>query len=315
MSKFNSKTVKALVSDLTLIVDPQHPRFDPRSIGPLSPEMIQSISSRGIVQPVIISEDGEILDGRNRYRCAIEVGLNEVPVRVVSESKIGIADDIDAVLASHELNAQRVAVDPMQQARDAQRALAAGKTKESVAQAMGIPVSRLDALLKLATQATKATQAAVEQGAISVTAAEYLAPLAPAQQASVLAAAQKLASDAAAVKGKAAKTTAGGAIVASNIDIRRALAESKGETLPESAQRKSDDATQTGPRKGAPKKDELEAVKAAIGALFGKPLSDEEKKAMQFAFSALAFVVDGTMPGDSLKQRFPSLCAALTKMR
>ena len=316
MAKFSSKSITAKVSDLILIIDPKHPRFDPRAVEALKPEQGASISARGIVEAIVVNPEGEILNGRNRYRWAKELGIETVRIQVRDETEIGVKDDIDAVLLSHELNAAVKAVDPMQQANDAVRALAAGKTRAAVATAMGIPESRLDALLKLAKSATAETKKAVETGVISVTAAEYLAPLAPEKQAEVLAAAQKLAADAAAVKGKQAKTTDSGDIKASNIDIRSALAASQGKQLPESAQRNSDKETGApGPRSGPAKRDEVTAMKDAVGKLFGTAMSDESKKAMQFTHALLSLIADGNAIGDSVKQRFPELAAAVSAMR
>lgn len=316
MAKFNSKAITAKISDLTLITDPAHPRFDPRAVEPLKAEQGASISARGIVEAIVINPDGEILNGRNRYRWAKELGIEAVRIQVRDEAEIGVKDDIDAVLLSHELNAAVKEVSPLQQANDAQRALAAGKSRAAVATAMGIPESRLDALLKLAKSATAETKKAIEKGVISVTAAEYLAPLAPAEQAKVLAAAQQIASDAAAVKGKQAKTTDGGVIKASNIDIRSALASLQGKQLPESAQRNSDKETGApGPRTGPAKRDEVTAMKDAVGKMFGTQMSEESKKAMQFTHALLSLIADGNAIGDSVKQRFPELAAAVSAMR
>ena len=45
--------------------------------------LLQDIADRGIVEPIHILADGTILDGRHRHRAARELGLAEVPARVV----------------------------------------------------------------------------------------------------------------------------------------------------------------------------------------------------------------------------------------
>ncbi len=50
----------------------------------LEPDFIDSIEQHGILEPILIKPDGTIISGHRRYAAALEVGLDEVPVREVS---------------------------------------------------------------------------------------------------------------------------------------------------------------------------------------------------------------------------------------
>jgi len=53
------------------------------------------IIRRGIVTPLAITKDGVVLDGRHRLRIALELGLDQVPVRVVDPD-----DEVDFMLSA-----------------------------------------------------------------------------------------------------------------------------------------------------------------------------------------------------------------------
>jgi len=50
----------------------------------LEPDFIDSIEQHGILEPILIKSDGIIISGHRRYAAALEVGLDEIPVREVS---------------------------------------------------------------------------------------------------------------------------------------------------------------------------------------------------------------------------------------
>lgn len=50
----------------------------------LEPDFIDSIEQHGILEPILIKPDGTIISGHRRYTAALEVGLDEIPVREVS---------------------------------------------------------------------------------------------------------------------------------------------------------------------------------------------------------------------------------------
>lgn len=50
----------------------------------LEPDFIDSIEQHGILEPILVNSDGTIISGHRRYEAALEVGLEEVPVREIS---------------------------------------------------------------------------------------------------------------------------------------------------------------------------------------------------------------------------------------
>ncbi|MDD3887048.1 MAG: ParB N-terminal domain-containing protein, partial [Victivallaceae bacterium] len=54
---------------------------------PESQALLASVAQDGILTPLIVDEDGKILDGRHRYRAAKTLGLETVPVEVVKNSE------------------------------------------------------------------------------------------------------------------------------------------------------------------------------------------------------------------------------------
>lgn len=330
MSAFSSKTVKADPRKLVLILDPSHPRFDPRVLAPIDPVVQASIAARGVVQTITITPDGEVLDGRHRVRAAIAADIDEVPVRVVNAEKLGVSDDVDSVLFAHEMNAVRTAADPLQQAKDAQRAIDAGKPRDVVARAMGIKESKLDALLTILNKGTEIVVRALEAGAIDTTVAEIIASRPADQQAIVLATAKditKAAADAKAsgdIKGKrGGKTAADGSAKVTVRDAYAAVAAVNGKSVAASYQRKSDEVVidvtpvQSGPRTGPVKKDELAEIMKAVESLFSVmgDLSSEEKASLRAVHGLLSLVKDGTAIGGALAAKQPRIAAALMTMR
>lgn len=62
--------------------NPNNPRRDVRN-DPDYPGLLESISSQGILVPLLVNEDGMVLAGHRRYAAAIDLCLERVPVRVV----------------------------------------------------------------------------------------------------------------------------------------------------------------------------------------------------------------------------------------
>lgn len=67
-----------------------------------SRELLSSIKSVGIVNPIIINDKDEVLDGKNRVKFALELGLPEVPVRKIK----GLSSGLELIL-SFQLNYAR----------------------------------------------------------------------------------------------------------------------------------------------------------------------------------------------------------------
>lgn len=65
-------------------------------------DFLDSIKSKGILVPIAIKEDGTIISGHRRWKAALSIGLQKVPVEVVS-----YADDLEERMAIIEYNRQR----------------------------------------------------------------------------------------------------------------------------------------------------------------------------------------------------------------
>jgi ParB-like chromosome segregation protein Spo0J len=63
---------------------------------------IENVRSRGIIEPLIVTEDNEILAGDWRWQAALKAGLKEVPVR-----RVGITNKIDEERLILDSNRQR----------------------------------------------------------------------------------------------------------------------------------------------------------------------------------------------------------------
>lgn len=72
-------------------------------IGKLEPDFLNSIKEKGILVPLIVTEEGVILSGHQRYFAAKYHGLKEVPVEVVN-----FKNDLDELEALIEYNRYRI---------------------------------------------------------------------------------------------------------------------------------------------------------------------------------------------------------------
>jgi ParB-like chromosome segregation protein Spo0J len=75
----------------------------------------QSIEESGVFDPLLVLPDGQVVDGQHRYSCAKELGLENVPVRVIEAPlPLGEADQLaiedwavcDAIARRHLTRAQ-----------------------------------------------------------------------------------------------------------------------------------------------------------------------------------------------------------------
>lgn len=139
---------------------PRH-RFDEEGIA----ELARSIKETGILQPVLVTRDGEryrILAGERRVRAARLAGLSRLPVLV----REGLAERDHLLFALVE-NVQRRDLSPLEEA-EAYRSLKEefGLTQDEVAERVGkdrTTVANTVRLLKLPQQ----VRAALEEGALS----------------------------------------------------------------------------------------------------------------------------------------------------
>lgn len=149
-------------------------------------EMIDSVKSHGIIDPISVREkqegDGdvfyEIINGLHRYSAAIEAGLKEIPVHVIPMS------DADVLMAQIIANVHKVETRPVEYSQQLRRILAGtplmtmaelatkvGKTPGWIGERFG--------LLKLEEQIAKL----VDDSKINLSNAYALAKLPPEEQA------------------------------------------------------------------------------------------------------------------------------------
>ncbi len=135
-------------------------RFRPESLA----ELVESIRSRGVLQPLLVRAAGdgyEVIAGERRLRAALEAGLMEVPVKVMA------VDDREAMELALIENLQREDLDPIEEA-EGYRQLAEKYrlTQEEIAQRVGRARASVANALRLLTL-PEAVRAMIEEGALS----------------------------------------------------------------------------------------------------------------------------------------------------
>lgn len=98
-------------------------------------ELIESVKTRGVLQPIIVRRLGdnyEIVAGERRWRAAMQAGLHEIPA-VVKEFA-----DTDVLQVALIENVQRQDLDPLEEAEAYQRLIREHQlTQDEVAKAVG----------------------------------------------------------------------------------------------------------------------------------------------------------------------------------
>jgi ParB family transcriptional regulator, chromosome partitioning protein len=116
-----------------IVPTPLQPRTEFRGEG--LAELVESIRERGIIQPLIVRRNGdklELIAGERRWRAAIEVGLEEVPV-IVRE-----ASDQEVLELALIENLQREDLNPIEEATAFSRlAREFGLKQEEIAKKVG----------------------------------------------------------------------------------------------------------------------------------------------------------------------------------
>lgn len=152
--------------------DPDQPRkaFSDDTID----ELAQSISEHGILQPLIVAEEGQryrIVSGERRYRAARRAGLTVVPViiRDIPEQK-----KLQIALIE---NLQREDLNPMEQAHALHRLMTEhGLTQQEIAKSVGKSRSSIANLLRL-TSLPKSVSDMISSGALTLGHAKALLSL------------------------------------------------------------------------------------------------------------------------------------------
>jgi ParB family chromosome partitioning protein len=151
----NTQTVRqVLISSIHENRSQPRTRFDEQALD----ELAASIRAHGVIQPIIVSEDGaggfELIAGERRWRAARRAGLSEIPVLVKSATPQQLLE-----LALVE-NVQRADLNPLEEGVAYQTLKDEfGLTDEDIAQRVGksrVAVVNARRLIKLVTPARQA---------------------------------------------------------------------------------------------------------------------------------------------------------------
>jgi ParB/RepB/Spo0J family partition protein len=143
--------------------------------------LVATVAEHGVIEPLIVKPDGELIAGQRRLAAAKAVGLTHVPVRVRAVRDPRVALEIGLIE-----NVQRRDLDPLSRAR-AYHALIHehGAEVGEVARLVGQGVAHIYQHLQLL-DLHPDVQAALRTEKISFADARELAPLAPEDQVAVL---------------------------------------------------------------------------------------------------------------------------------
>jgi ParB family chromosome partitioning protein len=125
----------------TLRPNPLNPRVEIQPSG-LS-ELASSIAEQGILQPLLITPDGDVVAGHRRLAAARIAGLHEIPVLV---------HDLDSQRQQEIMlveNLQRQDLSVVEEARAYRRLIDAVSTTADVARHVGVNAARVKARLAL----------------------------------------------------------------------------------------------------------------------------------------------------------------------
>jgi len=178
-------TLSFLPETLKVITDPKHPLYDPRVERKPSEAMVLSILRDGIIEPLVISRDGEdvyVTDGRQRRAATIEANKRRKqkglePILCPCVWRNGPVKDREAKLfeISVSANELRAGDSPLERAQKMQRLEELGRDHESIAVTFGCTKQNVRNLLALL-DCAPAVQRAVE-GGLSATVAGQLSKL------------------------------------------------------------------------------------------------------------------------------------------
>jgi len=136
--------------------------FDDRTESGAVPEdMVQSVKSMGILQPILVdARDWSILDGRRRYKAARAAGLKQVPVVCFERA--------DVAVVSVVCNLHRSDMTPLERARKYQEAIARlALTRRQLASMIGVSETTVSNDLALL-EARPEVQEGLNSGTVTV---------------------------------------------------------------------------------------------------------------------------------------------------
>jgi ParB family chromosome partitioning protein len=158
-------------NQLVLITEKTHPLYDERVNNPPTEEMVASLISEGVQQPIGVYKDGDevkVIFGRQRVINAREANRRGHNVQVPCRVFRGSMEEL--VIVSLTENEIRVDDDPVTKARKVRRALSHGASEADVARAMGVSGETIRQWGKLL-ECDSTVQKAVEKREYSMSAA------------------------------------------------------------------------------------------------------------------------------------------------
>lgn len=193
---------------LTIVFDKGHELYDERVDLPINEELIASIRAVGVIEPVIIRENGrhdpmpdgstplvlEVVDGRQRVRAVREINrrnkkIGKPPITVPCLVRIDSGDEGVAMEIGLAANALRTPDTPTVAAAKARRMQDRGIAVEAIARALGRPVTETKHLLALS-GLDQTSKAALDRGALPLVDAARLLELPKAERVALIAEAE-----------------------------------------------------------------------------------------------------------------------------
>jgi len=149
-------TTTRLISELQ--ANPENLRTD---LGDLD-ELVASINALGIIQPILITPEGLLLDGHRRLAAAAIAGLVEVPV-----TERVVADDAEVVEIMLVSALQRSGLNPIEEGTGYARLADMGMSQREIAERVGCNQSHVSKRITL-TELPDAAQAKVVDGSLQI---------------------------------------------------------------------------------------------------------------------------------------------------
>lgn len=173
-----------------------HPLYDTRIHKPLNEATVRDIMKRGVKEPITVTKDGDesppiVIDGRRRVLHAREANRRLAEEGIEVRIKIPVlppernSDDGRMLALMVALNEHREADSPMNRAMKAQKYRDLGYTEQDTAEVFSVSPQTIQNYLRLLSLHPQC-QKAVEEGAISPSAAYQLAAQPQAKQRALL---------------------------------------------------------------------------------------------------------------------------------
>ncbi len=174
---------------LVIVTDPADALFDTRADLALTPEFLADVALKGILQPILINRENQIIAGRRRTRAALAANLPLVPALIRDTAGMSRADVKLMINAENNLRTNDT---PAAMLANAKSILEDGGTLEDIARTFVQPMSTIRTWLSLDEKAVPEVKALFEAGTISTAHIPILVNLEPEIQKEAAAAIEKV---------------------------------------------------------------------------------------------------------------------------